>query len=63
MTTLYQSKVLNKAQYILSEPRNPLFKEFKLLLSGSRYSLPSCRTKGLRNSLIPIAIGLLNIKT
>jgi len=37
-----------------------LFSEFRMLPSGHGFNLPRWRTKRLKNSLVPAAIGLLN---
>jgi len=60
MAKLYQRQALGKAQNILSEVSHPLYYEFELLPSGSRYRMPLSKTNRFKNSFVPSAVKFLN---
>lgn len=60
ITDLYKARALAKAQRILADKFHPLFKEFHLLSSGCRFSLPKCNTNCHKSSFIPVVIALVN---
>lgn len=60
LTELHILRTLGKARSLLSDQSHPLAGQFVLLPSGRRYILPRCRTNRLKNSFVPVAIGLLN---
>jgi len=60
LSELYNRHVLKKAESIMSDSSHPLYVEFKLLPSGSRFSQPPAKTNRFKFSFVPSAISLLN---
>ena len=60
LAVLYRARATRKAHTILSDPTHPLASQYRLLPSGRRYMVPRQRTNRLRNSFVPISIGLIN---
>ena len=60
LQSLFDSRVLNLAERILSDPTHILFSEYKLLPSGRRYQMPRFKTNRIQNSFLPSSIRLLN---
>lgn len=56
MQEMYDKRVDNKANSILPDSSHPLHQQFKLLLSGSFYRLPSIKSNRYKHSFIPTAI-------
>lgn len=59
ISTIYNTRCLNRVQNILRDHHHPAYHLFHLLPSGRRYRSIQARTKRLANSLYPQAIRLL----
>ncbi|KAI3352952.1 hypothetical protein L3Q82_019522 [Scortum barcoo] len=62
MEDLYTQRCRKKATKIIKDPSHPSYKLFCLLPSGRRFRSIRARTTRLRDSFIPQAIRLLNLK-
>ncbi len=60
LQAIYEQSVLRQAQGVLSDPSHILYTEFKLLPSGRRYTIPTCRLNCFKHSFVPTPITILN---
>ena len=60
LSGIYEERITNKAEKIISDPSHPLHSEFELLPSGRRFRVPTANRNIFKKSFIPNAVKVLN---